>query len=277
MKYLQLSNLSFEDLENTIKAYQSLDFKTASIEDADNLLRLIIKHFITQTLVWNNPLIFRARKHNDEILFKNTNELIYPKNPTSLGRLNNIGESLFYGASHHDTALLEIRTQIGDEVTILESRLINSNNAPKFMEVGIRELMTAQKHSPEFMKQNKAMLENSLGTEDNRKRYIAINRFLVNEITKIIKDDESHKYKGTIAIGRFYINGNNLTDGMLYPSINRSGAECMAIKPESYHRFYRPDRCFKCEIVGIDSEGRMTVRCVNHSTKIDPDGNITWT
>jgi RNA binding exosome subunit len=277
MKHLQLSNLSYEDLENTIKAYQSLDFKTASIEDADKLLRLIIKHFVTQTLVWNSPVIFRARKHIDEVLFKNTDELIYPKNPTTLGRLNNIGESLFYGASHHDTALLEMRPKLGDEITILESRLINLKNAPKFMEVGLRELMTSQNNHHEFIKQNKTMLKNTLATEDNQKRYSAINNFLVNEITKIIKNDESHKYKGTIAIGQFYIKGNNLADGMLYPSINRTGAECIAIKPESYHRFYRPDRCFKIKIVGMNSVGMPGAHCVDNSTKIDFDGNITWT
>ncbi|POZ49808.1 RES domain-containing protein [Methylovulum psychrotolerans] len=277
MEHLQLSNLSYADLENTIKTYQSLNFKTASIEDADKLLRLIIKHFVTQTLVWKCPVIFRARKHIDEALFKNTEELIYPKNPTTLGRLNNIGESLFYGASHHDTALLEVRPRLGDEITILESRLINSMNVPKFMEVGIRELMTKQNHSLEFIMKNRTFLNKELVTEDNKKRYTTINNFLVNEITKIVRDDESHKYKGTIAIGQFYINGNNLVDGMLYPSINRNGAECIVIKPESYHSFYRPDRCFKVKIVEINSLGIPSALCVDNSTKIDSDGNITWT
>src|SRR5436190_15216546 len=101
-----------------------------------------------------------------------------------------------------------MRPKLGEEITILESRLINAENAPKFMEVGIRELMDKQNHSPNFLRQNREIVERSLGTEDNKRRYRLINDFLVREMTKVIKDDELYKYKGTIAIGQFYIKGN---------------------------------------------------------------------
>lgn len=278
MNHLQLSNLSYIDLKKSIDQFQTIDFKISSIADADKLFRLIIKHFVTQTMVWREPIIYRARRHNvDKLLFDNTEELIYPKKTTTYGRLNEIGESFFYGASHRDTALLEMRPKLGEEFTILESRLITSENAPKYMEVGIREIMAKQNHSPAFMKQNKEMLEITLGTDDNKKRYKLINDFLVSEMTKVIKDHKTHNYKGTIAIGKFYIKGNPLADGMIYPSISRLGAECIAIKPESYHRFYNPDRCFKIKIVNVDANGIPTAYCVDNSTKIDTNGQITWT
>lgn len=277
MNHLQLSNLSYNELKNTIGQFQSIDFKIFSIADAHKLFNLIITDFMSQTMVWKEPVVYRARKHNvDKILFKNTDELIYPKSATAYGRLNEIGESLFYGASHPDTALLEMRPKLGEEFTILESRLINSENAPKYMEVGIRELMAKQNHSPDFIKQNRVMLERSLGTDDNKRRYKLINDFLVSEMTKVVKDDEAHNYKGTITIGQFFIKGNSLTDGMIYPSVSRCGAECIAIKPESYHRFYRPDRCFKIKIVNVDTNGIPSAYCVNNSIKIDNSGKITW-
>jgi hypothetical protein len=275
---MQLSNLSYNDLQKVIDQFKSMDFNISSIADADKLFRLIIKHFVTQTMVWKEPIICRARRHNvDKLLFENTEELIYPQKATTYGRLNEIGESLFYGASHRDTALLEMRPKLGEEFTILESRLIRAENAPKFMEVGIRELMDKQNHSPGFMKQNRVMLERSLGTDDNKRRYKLINDFLVSEMTKVVKADEPHNYKGTIAIGQFYIKGNPLADGIIYPSISRLGAECIAIKPESYHRFYRPGRCFKIKIINVDTNGIPTAFCVDNSVKIDIDGQITWT
>lgn len=278
MNHLQLSNLTYNDLLKAIDEFQSMDFKIFSITDADKLFRQIIKHFVTQTMVWKEPIIYRARRHSsDKLLFENTMELIYPKNATTLGRLNEIGESLFYGASHRDTALLEMRPKLGEEFTIIESRLIDSKNAPKFMEVGIRELMAEQNHSPDFMKQNRVVIEKTLGTEDNKRRYRLINDFLVKEMTKVVKESELHNYKGTIAIGQFYLKGNPLADGMIYPSISRRGAECIAIKPESYDRFYRPDRCFKIKIVNIDADGIPTAYCVDNSVKIDGSGQITWT
>ncbi|MBA0884019.1 RES domain-containing protein [Flavobacterium undicola] len=276
MEYLQLSDLSLNDLKEAIRVYQSLDFNVCSISDADKQFRLIIKHFIIQTIFWDAPIIYRARKHTDKSLFKNVEELIYPKNPTTLGRLNNIGQPLFYGASDHNTAIFELRPKRGDEITVLESRIINSVHLPKFTEVGIRELLIKQNHSPEFIEQNKIVLAKNLMTEDNKKRYNLINNFLVSEITKIIGSNKTHMYKGTIAIAQFYLD-NKMADGMVYPSISRSGTECIAMKPESYHRFYRPDRSFKCKIVNVDSSGGLTVRCVDNSTNIDRNGNITWT
>src|SRR6187402_1617529 len=125
MMVLQLSDLSISDLKKTIKQYQSLDFNINSIADADKLLRMIIKHFVTETMIWDQPIIFRARKNIDNELFANVEELLYHRNPPSYGRLNDIGESIFYGASNADTTLLEMRLKEGDEITILESRLIN--------------------------------------------------------------------------------------------------------------------------------------------------------
>lgn len=278
MNHLQLSDLTYKDLEKAIDQFLTTDFKVSSIAEADKLFRTIIKHFVTQTLVWKAPTIYRARRHSsNKLLFENTQELIYPKKATTLGRLNDIGESLFYGASHHDTALLEMRPKLGEEFTVLESRLISSESAPKFMEVGIRELITKQNHSPDFMKQNREMLERSLGNEDNKKRYRLINDFLVKVMTKVVKENELHNYRGTIAIGQFYIWGNLLADGMIYPSISRLGAECIAIKPESYDRYYHPYRCFKIIITDIDSVGIPRAYCVDNSIKIQTNGQIVWT
>jgi hypothetical protein len=229
-------------------------------------------------MIWKQPIIYRARRHTDKAsLFYNVKDLIYPKEVKTYGRLNDIGESIFYGASHHDTALLEMRPKLGDEITILESRLINADNAPKFMEVGIRELMTKQNHSPDFIKQNREILETKLGTEENKRRYGLINDFLVSEMTKIVANNRAYNYKGTIAIGQFYIKGNPHADGLIYPSINRKGADCIAIKPDSFDRHYRPDRCFKIQIVNIDKNGIPTAFCVDNSVEINADGQITWT
>jgi hypothetical protein len=277
MEVLQLSDLSFEDLKKSIEKYHSLDFNSSTIADADKLLREIIKHFVTQTLVWNFPVLYRARKHSNKNLFENVSELIYPKNPKVYGRLNDIGESLFYGATQVDTAIMEMKPKIGDEITILESKLIDQSSVLKFMEVGVKELIEVQNIDSDFMKKYWEKINNLLVTEENKKRYLLVNSFLVKEITKIVSDTETQNYKGTIAICQFYIKNNDLAHGMIYPSINRKGSECVVIKPEVYDKYFYAERCFKSKVVDIKKDGGLQLYCVDNSTNIDVNGKIVWT
>ena len=258
--FTQLGKLSMfrsnkpSDLRNLmgdIHKYRSMDFQTSPIDELERLIGRIINDYKTQSFFWGLPVIYRARKHDAcGLIFKNTEQLIYPKkeNVKKLGRLNGVGESMFYCASDKDTALLEVRPKFGDEITILESRLIDSVKIPEFAEVGIREVMIQQNHSPEFTRQNIEMLNKALKTRDDKKRYVLAHDFLVGEMTKIVEDDKICQYNGTIVIGRFIM--NNLrkpkpVDGMVYRSISRIGAECIALKPDSYDLHYKPDRCFK--------------------------------
>lgn len=276
MIYPQLSDLSIPNLKKTIQHYHSLDFKNVSISDVDKIFKLIIKNYITQTVLWQEPVIFRARKHIGDSYFKNISELIYHTNPPKYGRLNDIGESLFYGASNHDTTLLEMRPRVNEEFTILESRLINPSVFPKFMEIGIRELMFKQKGNLQFIQNSRISIQRHLGTNDNKKRYDLINSFLIKEITKIVDVEESYNYKGTIAIGQFFIKKNNFADGMLYPSISRLGAECIALLPKSYHQLYYPHHCAKCKILNVKTDGSFQVECIAESSEIDINGDIIW-
>ena len=263
-----------------IHKYRSMDFQTSPIDEYERLIGRIINDYKTQTFFWGLPIIYRARKHDVcGSIFENIEQLIYPKKEkvTKFGRLNGVGESLFYCASDKDTVLLEVRPKLGDEITILESRLIDSVKIPEFAEVGIREVMIQQNHSPEFVRQNIEMLNKALKTRDDKERYVLAHDFLVEEMTKIVEDDKIYQYKGTIVIGRFLM--NNLTkskpvDGMVYRSISRTGAECIALKPDSYDLHYKPDRCFKVKIVGKDARGQFVYHCIDKSITIAQDGKI---
>jgi hypothetical protein len=277
MNELQLSSLTYKDLEKAINQFQSMDFKNTSIAEAYDLLRLIMPHFRTLSLVLNAPIVFRARRHSSDKLFENTEELIYPKITTAFGRLNDIGESLFYGSHDRDVALFEMRPQLGEEFTILQSRLIDSNNGPKFMEIAVRELMVEQNHSHDFIKKSSEILERNISTTDNKRRYKLINDFLVREITKVVSNNEPYNYKGSIAIAQFFSKWNTLVDGMIYPSIAASGGVCIAIKPTSYDRLYFAEICAKVKVEEIDADGLPTYSIVEISEKIDTNGLITWT
>lgn len=226
------------------------------------------------------PTVYRARKHEvgDPPLFEETKNLIYKEKEkvTKFGRLNDVGESKFYTASDKDTTLLEVRPKLNDEITILESRLIDPKKAPELVEVGIRELMIQQNHSSEFIKQNTENLNKILKSRDSKMRYKMICDFLIKEMTKLVKDDETHKYKSTIAIGRFMTCLKQSIDGMVYPSVNRIGAECIVLKPESYDRYYRPDHCFKVKVVDVNSDGALVAECLDDSIEISENGKIIW-
>lgn len=274
-------NISYKDLKKYIEQYHSINFKDTLFADVDKLFKLIINNFITQTILWKEPYIYRARKHEVcNSLFKNTEQLIYRKKEevTELGRLNNIKESIFYGASNPGTALMEMQPEIGDEITILESRLINKENFPNLVEVGIRELMSEQNHSPEFIKQNKEFLKKNLRTKDDEIFYDLRNSFLIKEMRKIVNRNEKYNYVGTITIGSYFMNPqqvNNFVDGIIYQSINRNGSDCIALKPDSYDKYYKPYSCFKIKVLSINDR-EINTRYIYKSTKVLKGGKIEW-
>jgi len=275
MDLKQNSFLSLVELAETIKEFQSLDFNFSSISDANKLFLKIIKGFHVFPLEWRKGILYRARKHTNTQLFKNTKELIYPINPSKYGRFNNVGQSIFYGAMYRDTAMVELRLNKDDEITLLESTRINLDSTPLFMEVGVKELIVNQNHQPNFTKLNNRRMKKLLNTEEKKIRYEMINNFLIDEITKVVSDNEVYKYKATISIGQYYL-CNMQTIGMMYPSISRNGTGCLAIRPESYHQYFTPHKCYKCIVTNIEDNGKIGIYCENESVFFDDEGNINW-
>ncbi|WP_395056462.1 RES domain-containing protein [Flavobacterium sp.] len=268
--------LSIKELQSAIDKYQSLDFQTISIEEAYELFCQIMIGFYVAPLVLYNEPIFRARKHSEKgKLFENMSDLIYPINPSKYGRLNDVGESIFYGALNKDTAFVEMRLKVNDEVTLLESKRKSSSQL-LMMEIGIKEIIIEKGSKPDFNRVHLDRFEQTCDSMEKKDRYHIINDFLITEITKIVSDSETYKYKSTIAIGQHYIKGNPATEGMLYPSITRQKAGCIALKPHSYDKFYAPDKCFKLKVTDIGGNGEITLLCENISHKIENNGKIIW-
>jgi len=271
------SLLSIPDLQKKINEFQSLDYKTSSLIDFDMLFRKIIPGFFVTGFQWGYAPIIRARKHsNPTLLFDNIKDLIYPINPPNHGRFNNIGESIFYGSDDKDTAMAEMRLKVGDRITILQSKRINRSVPLFLMEIGVKNELLKDNSRPKFKESfNKEFAK--LKTTEEKTRYKIIEEFLVNEITKTVQHYESHMYKSTIPIGNFYIKGNPDTEGLYYPATSRPDSYSVALKPNSYHKFFKPEACNILRVTKIKSNGSIDLFVENASTSIDENGKIYWT
>lgn len=238
------------------------------------------------TRIIETEYAYRARINSSEKFFKNVNQLWYP--PSSkikkYGRLNRPGQSLFYIAASENTAILEMRPQKGDILTILRCKLINSNNKPHVMELG-----GAEKFSQHKIKSTVNLLENTHGgksffeSNENIEKNLAIRSFLAREFTRIVDRGEEHKFKITVAIADILMSSNKI-DGVEYPSIagdveKWKGGMNMALKPSIADRLYQADHCWISKVEETPKEridGNFAMRCIGTAKSISNSGKITW-
>lgn len=194
---------------------------------------------------------YRARRHNHPrgVLdkegvnrFFKTDVDFYnppPKSISTLGRCNEIGQSMFYATNEFETAVLEVRPTVGEFVSVatFEPR-DRKGTLPGFRikPVGLE------------------YLKNISGLKS------CINRFEVQKTKKVFKDldlvldklftekdDDEITYKITNAISQCMLsdiideNGNSCSmNGMLYPSIVRNNRSVnILLKPIYAQNFYQ--------------------------------------
>lgn len=159
--------------------------------------------------------IFRARKYEGWI--PNTTEFFWepPKEKVfSLGRCNRINESVFYGANHPSTALIESRAKKG-ELWFVGYFDIKSNAGITCFALGHSD-HTIMKQAQNF----KNDFYNGWNSQDKKK-----NKLVDDFIHRSFKRDftaNSLNYYETIGITQFFLNANgskNLIHGITYPSV----------------------------------------------------------
>ena len=116
-----------------------------SIEDIQIALSKIFQKVNYGSIVSMNQTfngLYRARKHkqidgeSSDYLFSNEKEFWSPpiKSIVNLGRCNNIHEPMFYGSNSFETAILEVRPEIGKFISVAHFIPIKLNgNLPSFI------------------------------------------------------------------------------------------------------------------------------------------------
>jgi hypothetical protein len=219
------------------------------------------------------------------------NDLWWP-NPEFVGRgrCNEANSPVFYCANSDMTAIIEVRPSIGDLLTVLEVSLIDANQLPLVMTVGIHEFTAKSNPNyggtpPELDRAQQLFLKREGISETNP----LLNAYLTEEFMKEIGDDNTDRYKITAAIARimfgqddfYYEDGTPApkqeVHGLAYPSIraDKLGAN-VAFTTTAADRLYKPVCTTLCRVEAKADDTHYTVGILKQSKSIAADGTIEW-
>ena len=226
------------------------------------------------------------------MLFKNTRQLWWPppERITERGRLNKLGQSIFYCSDREDTAVLEKRPTQGEILTILKCDLVDPNVQPFITEVGIHEY--PGRFNPKYggtPPEQDLQLKEFTRREGIQQTNPLLREFLVNEFQKVVELGHDYEYKITIAIADILINEPELVDisgnavpginidGLSYPSIAaESKGVNVALKTEAADRLYKPVSCKVCRVEEVKDSTHYVLGGFTSSESIAEDGTINW-
>src|ERR1700742_377715 len=125
-----------------LQLVRRLNLKTVNEEYLRREIRTLLETgYVSRLLYVNHSRVYRVRINEGRTLFENARQLWWPP-PEAIkekGRLNDIGQSIYYCSDSESTAVLEKRPAEGAIITILESELIAPSKQPLVTEVGIHE------------------------------------------------------------------------------------------------------------------------------------------
>lgn len=248
------------DFEKLIEDSKEKDIITLKEEISQIMLNKRYTTDVFTTFTFNG--FYRARKHNnfkgnfvDGILFEFINEKEFwnpPVKNAKMGRCNNESESMFYCSSDFTTAVLEVKPEVGDFITVTNFKNLHIYEKPEFRIKPIGKTYLIQIPALELLFEDVKLDQ----------RQYEIEEFLDKLFHQNIEDDEVYKYKLSIAIAHIFLtNGTNKekaiieTDGLIYPSIIRNQKSyCFVLKPYIAHCYFTIFNIQTMEVLEIGND-----------------------
>lgn len=244
----EVGSAFFDEKRKLIEKIYSYDLKNIDISIIKKDFNELIEGEIKTQIPLAPKKLFRVRKndiqHGFVLGFSNINELKYP--PASfvktMGRLNDVGESIFYASPCYETAVEECHIKDNDIFTLSEYELKNKTEPIPFWTLGINmEFFKLNFPCSEDTYENKCFIGELKSIEDN-----GIQKFLFDEITKVVAKDEEYNYKTTIALASIYLQRANT--GIVYPSIACSHKSInIALPPNVFDDNLIATKCWLCK------------------------------
>lgn len=291
-RYSQTKLMRLE-INKRIRTLRKLNLATVDEPYLEKQVRELLNiGYVARPLIVNAPRAFRVRINENRELFTNIKELWHPP-PQCIkakGRVNDVGESVFYYSDSENTAVIEKRPERGDVLTVLEAELVDPNKQPLVMVLGIHEF-TAQSNPnyggtpPQYDVKQKLLTDR----EGISKTNPLLQSYLTEEFMRRVSFGNEHKYKITIAIAKILMNEPEMlnedgspavgikVDGFAYPSIasDNLGAN-VALRTDSADRLYKPVAVIVYRVEEKRDDTHYTVDKLNWSTSIEEDGTINW-
>jgi len=258
---------------------ESLDLRTATPEELDAVINDCMMGYTcprSSLAILGLRSLYRAVRPRSTPV-ERVEHLRYP--PPEIvrryGRANQPGKSVFYGATEHGTALLEMRPQVGERFVVSQWEL-SGTKSPEVRELGLLE--TLARLRPGLAAMLKSMLVPSQAqglSVDDLDKHQLIRRFLSQQFTREVSPDSEHEYRLSAAIATTLLQGN--TDGVVYASIAsvQSGVN-VALLPASLDRLYRVTACLELEVIERVAEFQYKARVLRRSVRVTDEGDIAW-
>lgn len=234
------------DFEKLIQDSKDKDLTTLQEEISQIMLDKKYKTDVFTNFTFNG--FYRARNHSHlegELdkkgdLHRFTNETEFWNPPiqfAKIGRCNEKWQSLFYCSSDFITAVLEVKPEVGDYITVSNFENFYTDEIPQFRinPIGKTYLMKISNLQNLF---DGYVLDESQNEIEN---------FLDKLFHQNVGKDELYRYKLSVAVSNIFMTDGTdskksviKTDGLLYPSIIRNQESyCFALKPWWVHCYYK--------------------------------------
>ncbi len=194
------------EIQKRTAALKKVKLDQTSDRDIERKLRSLLGFgYVTRPLYLNRPTVYRVRANRDGKSFNNVQDLWYPR-PEFVkrrGRCNEANTPVFYCADCDMTAIIEIRPEVGDLLTVLEVELKDPKLQPLVMTVGIHEF-TAKSNPkyggtpPDQDEAHQLFLKSEGLVETNP----ILDQYLTEVFMQVVDEGNDDAYKITAAIAR---------------------------------------------------------------------------
>ena len=275
-------------MDNKIKVIElnSLDrfrkdlLGTVEPEKVEGMLKWYLKSFggINIKFGYDRP-IFRARKCESEHGYSNISEIYPPpSDKCTVGRMNEAGQAIFYGAFSPGTALAEINAQEGDYVHVAQFKLPEkSGEGMRCFSIG--EIYNAYHGvstiSPRVFNEIHDLIR-KLGEDDIHALLscLYMDAFSAELLNSTCAHEVNYVYSRVFC--RLLLNKHQDVDGLIYPSAKVKGTSNIVLRSEIVsskikivgNEVLRIKKAYPYGIVDLDS--------VKSAKSLLSDGHIVW-
>ena len=210
--YLNKPRLQLQELRKKIKALKRLNLRMTEIESLKANLAPILHHYVHPSpLLQPGERVFRAVPWPTRPSHKL--DLGYPPaNKVGYGRCNRPGEPVFYGSVDSTAAIQELATVDGQRLAVSMWRVTKPTLVAS---LGYSERAFTKLGSTRWPQVwwRRNLLNDPEPPAAHTRENKLIDRFLANEFTRKISNDEKWGYKLSIAIAETYLKGAPISDG----------------------------------------------------------------
>jgi hypothetical protein len=203
-----------------------------------------------------NCPIFRVRKIEKCDEHNNANDVWCPpaKNIKYLGRANDIGQSIFYGAFDQQTAISEVKISPGERYSLAAYSLRPREN------YNMTSVVIRQSDPLPNMTQEIDFFA------------VELSRFMVNEFTKDVQHGNENQYLKSCAIAQLLLDLPH-KDSLLYPSVKNKDATNLAMKETDAKSRLQLSLVLTCECRSSDDHVVAEVKSPNDDGTLSIDYN----